>query len=95
MLGMLPGDITRMQIEGPIRSNDMLVTLGVTCPMCRDGFEQGDCWTAMPRGPLNEEEAIRAEAGLPFRAMCSAVHYDCVVLRVVDLMNWYGIMGEA
>jgi hypothetical protein len=90
-----PGDITRMEIEGPLGSHDMLVMLGVECPLCSDCFEKGDRWTAMPKGPLNSEEAARAEAGLPFRALCSAVHYDCVVFRLVDLMNWHGIMGEA
>lgn len=87
--------ITNLQVQGPIAQNDMLVAMNVRCPMCGGPFECGDRWAAMPRGPMNAAEAAKADAGLPFRALCEAVHFGCVVERLVYLMNWRGQPASA
>lgn len=87
--------MSSLPVQGPIAQQDMLIALRIRCPMCGAQFECGDCWAAMPRGPMNAEEAQKAAKGLPFQNVCEPVHYHCVVERLVYVMNWYGQSGVA
>lgn len=82
-------------MNGPLAYNDMLVVMKVHCLMCGGTFACGEHWCAVPQGPLDDIEAKKAEQGLPHRRMCRPVHYDCVVYRLVELMNWRRRYGEA
>ena len=84
-----------LPVQGPISQQDMLIAMRARCPMCGSAFECGDRWAAMPRGPRDAEEAKKAEQGLPFKNVCEPVHYDCVVGRLVFVMNWYRRCGVA
>ena len=87
--------MSSLPLQGPIAQQDMLISMRVRCPMCGSAFACGDHWAALPRGPLNAEEAKKADQGLPFRPLCEPVHYDCVLDRLIYVMNWYRQAGVA
>lgn len=92
---MYSPNLTGIRVQGPISQQDMLVAMNVHCGMCGEPFECGDCWAAMPQGPMDAQEAAKAEQGLPFRVMCDPVHFDCVLDRMLTLLNWRGNWGLA
>lgn len=89
------GTVTRLRVEGPLSPADMLVAMRCACGICERQFTPGEHWAALPRGPMDEEEARKRDAGLDYRVACEPVHYDCILRRLLRVMNWYRQRGYA
>ena len=87
--------VSRLDTRGPIDANDLLLMLDVECAWCGKLFATGDCWAIIPKGPMDADEAAKAAAGESFTAHCEAVHFDCVLRRLIFVSNWRRVKGIA